>query len=94
MAVVRSRGGNQAAERAEGAENTTIPATPFKMALMWQKVEENKENEEGRVHIPMINILLNDKETLKSPDRQYNIVTYRYIHNLHGKGGILHRLLC
>ena len=32
------------------------------MALMWQKVEENKENEEGRVHIPMINILLNDKE--------------------------------
>ena len=36
MAVVRSRGGNQAAERAEGAENTTIPATPFRMALMWQ----------------------------------------------------------
>ncbi len=32
VAVVRSSGGNQAAETAEGAENTMMPATPFRMA--------------------------------------------------------------
>ena len=26
------------------------------VALMWQKVEENKENEEGKVHTPLIYI--------------------------------------
>ena len=35
VAVVRSPGENQAEETADGAENTTIPAIPFKMAQRW-----------------------------------------------------------
>ena len=34
VAVVRSLGGNQADETAEGAENTTIPAIPLVIAQM------------------------------------------------------------
>ena len=34
VAVVRSLGGNQADETAEGAENTTIPAMPLVIAQM------------------------------------------------------------
>ena len=37
VAIVRSSGGNQAAETAGGAENTTTPAIPFKMAQMWEE---------------------------------------------------------
>ena len=34
VAMVRSSGGNQAADTAGGAENTTTPAIPFRMAQM------------------------------------------------------------
>ena len=35
VAVVRSLGGNHAEDTADGAENTTMPAIPFKMAQIW-----------------------------------------------------------
>ena len=35
VAVVRSLGGNQAEDTADGAENTTMPAIPFKIAQIW-----------------------------------------------------------
>ena len=40
VAVVRSLGGNQAAERAEGAEKTTIPAAPLVMPQKWAILRE------------------------------------------------------
>ena len=43
MAVVRSFGGNQAEEWAEGAEKTIIPAIPFRIAQMWH-ILQSKEN--------------------------------------------------
>ena len=38
VAVVRSPGGNQAEDTADGAENTTTPAIPFKIAQMWDNL--------------------------------------------------------
>ena len=35
VAMVRSFGGNQAEDTAEGAENTIIPAIPLHIAHMW-----------------------------------------------------------
>lgn len=40
VAVVLSWGGNQAEERAEGAENITIPAIPFKIAQIWHILQK------------------------------------------------------
>mgnify|MGYP001260532210 CR=1 FL=1 len=41
VAVVRSFGGNQADETADGAENTIIPAIPLQIAHMWHILKEN-----------------------------------------------------
>ena len=38
VAVVLSPGGNQAEETAEGAEKTTIPAIPFRIAQRWHNL--------------------------------------------------------
>lgn len=43
VAVVRSSGGNQADETAEGAEKMTIPAIPFKMAQIWHILRAIKD---------------------------------------------------
>ena len=39
VAVVRSAGGNHAEDTADGAENTTTPATPFRIAHRWLILE-------------------------------------------------------
>ena len=41
VAVVRSLGGNQAEDTADGAENTTMPAIPFKIAQIWHILKKN-----------------------------------------------------
>ena len=40
VAVVRSFGGNQADDTAEGAENTTIPAIPLRIAHKWHILKQ------------------------------------------------------
>ena len=45
VAVVRSLGGNQAEDTADGAENTTMPAIPFKIAQIWHILKKlDKKN--------------------------------------------------
>ena len=43
VAVVRSLGGNQAEDTADGAENTTMPAIPFKIAQIWHILKIGSE---------------------------------------------------
>ena len=43
VAVVRSAGGNQAEETAEGTEKTTTPATPFRMAHRWLMLQSTRD---------------------------------------------------
>ena len=39
VAVVRSPGGNQAEDTADGAENTITPAIPFRIAQIWHNLQ-------------------------------------------------------
>ena len=62
VAVVRSFGGNQAEDKADGAEKTIIPAIPFSIAHMWHILQSQKRK-------LILFVKLRDMETviLKNP---------------------------